>query len=294
MGLEIREITSKERAIYSALIDASFGLLAPLSYLDDFPVWDPEVPNQWCRYQIGAWSEGTFVGTASLRIVNYQPSTGEAIHLGLIGAVATHPSFQGKGIASQLLEKIINEGERKKVNLFSLWGSESHLYKNKGFEFAGLQIRSPLNKIKLEGPTLKHFEIREGLSDSVFSFFLSRKYGVLYDPEDLLWMKKQKNVIWRSVWVDGEIEAYCAWNRGIDLPNMIHELGGSEEGRRTLLEAVSVSHPHLELMHHPCLEKRGIISSAPIEFLAQFRLGVESERVPGLIGEIWLSGMDSC
>lgn len=289
-----RQVLPTDLSEYGALIDSAFALTDPLHYLADFPVWDPSLLNQKNRYQLGGWSGGELVATASLRLSNYQVESGKAFKLGLIGAVAAKAGFQGKGLGSKLLESLITEGESRDVDAFVLWGSESGLYSKNGFSFAGLQIRSSFDRLKIEGDILEGFEVRSGWSEEIVRHLIARENGLLYQESDGIWLERHTGVEWRTLWWEGKCIAYCGWNRGIDLANLIHELGGTEIGIRTLLDYISKRYTFLEVLHHPGLSKTGISSSAESEHLAQIRITGKTNPIRDVIDELWFSGMDSC
>lgn len=292
--IDWRPIAPADLLEYGALIDTAFSLTPPLHYLADFPVWDPTILKQPNRFQLGGWKEGKLAATASLRLVNYRFISGKVAKLGLIGAVATSPEFRGNGFGSQVIESLIREGESREVDAFILWGAESPLYTRLGFQFAGLQVRSTFDHLKIEGKLLEGFEIRTGWEEAIAEHLLTRKLGLLYQDADILWLSKHPGVEWRTLWMDGKCVAYCGWNRGIDLPNLIHELGGDEIGMRTLLDFLSRRYSFLELLHHPSLLKIGVSSEAEVESLAQIRICGDLNPIHEVLDELWFSGMDSC
>lgn len=289
-----RTIAPTDAQEYGALIDTAFGLVTPLHYLADFPVWDPTLFNQTNRFQLGGWSDGKLVATASLRFVKYRLASGMIAKLGLIGAVAISPELQGQGLGTKLLEALIAEGEAREVDALILWGAESPLYVRQGFKFGGRQVRSTFDHLQIEGELLEGFEIRTGWDEVIAEHLLSRKTGLLYQDADILWLSRHGSVEWRTLWMDGKCVAYCGWNRGIDLANLVHELGGSEIGMRTLLDFLSRRYSFLELLHHPSMSRIGVHSRAEIEFLAQFRIAHEVSPIREALDELWFSGMDSC
>lgn len=278
----------------SLLLDRAFELSSPKSYLDDFPVWDPKLMPAENRHQIGGFHGNRIVSTASIRFAKYRFQDGTEKTLGLIGAVATHPDFGEKGYASEAIELVIHEGERRGVDAYVLWGSESPIYKRRLFAFAGKQIQVPLRALTLPKSTIEGFEFRSGWDVAIAEHLLARKAGILYANSDLLWLSRHKNVEWRTLWLDGKCAAYAAWNRGIDLPNIIHELDGEPAACIALLGLIQARHGYLEWIAHPDRIAGwglGVRDGIPVEPLAQFRLRtIEAGRVDSM----WFSGMDSC
>jgi GNAT superfamily N-acetyltransferase len=279
---------------YSALLDRAFSLQAPSSYLADFPIWDPSLAVGDKRYQVGGWQGNRLVATASLRCAEYVFEDATKATFGLIGAVASDPEFRGKGYGSEALERVLREGRRRGVRSFALWGSESPIYAERGFRFGGVQLRTPLRKLTVQGKTLHGFEVRNGWDDVIAERLSARKTGVTYDSDDRAWLSKHRGVEWRTLWLDGECLAYCGWNRGIDLPNIVHELEGAPEGVRSLLTFIAGRYPDLELLHHPRHAALGLRALASTESLAQFLFEDTASGLADRVDTVWFSGMDSC
>ena len=278
-----RVLDATHRREYSLLIDRAFGLTPPKSFLADFPVWDPATVPFGGRHQVGGFHGPRLVATASIRTVDYRFPDGTTTKLGLIGAVATHPEFASRGY-----------GDRRGANAFALWGSESPVYRNRKFEFGGNQLRVSIRSLRLPKTVVAGYDFRTGWDSTIGEHLLARTAGVVYRESDLLWLSRHANVEWRTLWIDGRCLAYAGWNRGIDLPNIIHELDGDPGVCLTLLRLLQERYPVLDWIAHPgLLERWGIrgAESAPVERLAQFRL---RNLAPDRLGSIWLSGMDSC
>jgi GNAT superfamily N-acetyltransferase len=294
ISLTWRTLTSADSREVSPLLDQSFDLKPPHSYLRDFPVWDPAITPSPNRFQVGGFLGDKLVSTASLRVADYRFHNGSTSKFGLVGAVATHPEHLKKGFATEALSQVIQEGERRSVETFVLWGSESPLYVNQKFKFSGLQTRVPLRSLVIPKTILKGFELRMGWDEVIGEFILNRNVGLQYAPSDLLWLSRHPSVEWRTFWLDGKCLAYCAWNRGIDLPNMIHELDGDHGAVLTLLRFMQERYPELEwITHSDFISKLGIegSESGVHENLAQFR----GENIDSsFTNRIWFSGMDSC
>jgi len=289
-----RVLGANDRGEYARLVDRAFGLAAPETLFSDFPVWDPEIVPSPNRHQVGGFQGTRLVATASLRMVDYLFLDGFSAKFGLVGAVATHPDFSGRGYAGEALALIIREGERRGANAFALWGSEISLYRNLSFEFAGDQLRAPIRSLRLPKTVVTGYDFRTGWDSTIAEHLLSRKSGVRYSDADILWLSRHPRIEWRTLWIDGKCLAYAGWNRGIDLPNIIHELDGDPGVCLTLLRLLQERYPSLEWIAHPGLLANwgiGGTESATREKLAQFRLrDLPRER----LGSIWFSGMDSC
>jgi GNAT superfamily N-acetyltransferase len=292
--LRWQSLVSDNRAEYASSLDRAFGLSKPQSYLDDFPVWDPATTLSEMRYQIGGWFGNRLVTTASVRFVEYAFDESATFPIGLIGAVATHPEFRGRGFGSESLDLLLQAGRKRGVRAYALWGAESPLYAKRGFRFGGVQLRTALAHVAIEGSHVTGFEVRNGWDPEIARHLLARRTGVRYRDEDVRWLSRHRGVEWRTLWLDGNCLAYCGWNRGIDLPNILHEIEGSPEGVRALLGFMKSRYPQLELLHHPRHAALGVRALASAEALAQFLFEGADHPFAARTDEIWFSGMDSC
>lgn len=297
---EIRWTTLSEpyQREYSDLLDRAFSLTGNTHYLQDFPIWDPALSLGAERYQISAWRGNRLITSASIRFTRYRWLSGDETSLGLIGAVVTHPDFQKKGFASEAIDYLLHEGLRKKVDVFALWGSESALYRRKGFRFGGNQTRIVLRDLPLKQNALSGYQIRKEYDPDVVSILRARESGVIYTAADRTWVSKHRNVQWRTLWKEGSCLGFLAFERGIDLPNMIHELEGREDVMIALLTEMQRERPELELLVHPSrlteLGVHGFKSANPIESLAQFRIQPGAIFTAVDLESLWFSGLDSC
>lgn len=288
---------------YSDLVDRAFSLTGSAHYLHDFPIWDPSLALGVIRHQISAWRGNRLIASASIHFTKYRGLSGDETSVGLIGAVVTHPDFQKKGLASEAIDYLLHEGLRRKVEVFALWGSESALYKRKGFRFGGKQMRIALTNLSLKKNTLSGYEIRKAYDPEVVSVLRARKIGVIYTAADRDWISNHRNVQWRTLWKEGNCLGFLAFQRGIDLTNMIHELEGNKDVIIALLTELYAEHPELELLVHPsrlpeiCTENAtspGTTALEPEEHLAQFRVQPGAVFTDVDLQTLWFSGLDSC
>jgi GNAT superfamily N-acetyltransferase len=283
---------------YSDVLDRAFDVPTGGRYLDDFPIWNPATPMGDSRYQLCGWRGNRLVSTASIRFARYKWLSGDETPMGLIGAVATHPEFVRRGLASEAMGFLLQEGLRRKVEVFALWGAESSVYSRKQFKFGGKQVRVPLSSLSLRKAGSEGLTIKSGYSPEIVSILRSRESGLIYSAGDRTWIDKHKNTEWRTAWRGNQCVAYVAWNRGIDLKGIIHEAEGNDDALIAILSGLKSSNPSLELLVHPtrvadfCEEGVSIPESG--EFLAQFRVQPGAIFSEIEMDSIWLSGMDSC
>jgi GNAT superfamily N-acetyltransferase len=139
---------------FSNLLDLSFPVDKNSRFLDDFPIWD-------CKFHVdsvqrlGLFYGERLVSSCAVRYGDLKNLNPALRHLTtpviLIGAVATHPFWRGKGLASLLVDRAIAWGENQGAALALLWGSEHTFYQRLGFELCGEQIRVPFAKNESPG-----------------------------------------------------------------------------------------------------------------------------------------------
>lgn len=279
-----------------ALLDQSFGLKGSDHYLEDFPIWNPEAPiPEDRRYQIGGWMGNRLVTSASLRIAGYRWNANDQTKIGMIGAVCTHPEFAGKGFAGEAIEFLLLEAMKRKLEVLVLWGSESSLYEKKRFRFGGKQIRVLLSALELPSPS-HDFEFRRGWTPEILGMLFNRKTGVQYHADDSVWIAHHRNTEILTAWKNGTCAGFAAWNRGIDLENMIHEVEGEKDVKIALLHQLKKENSQLEFLAHP-REVESLTGNKPvlhIEYLAQFRTLPNAIFSDAEMDAVWFSGFDAC
>ncbi|MBC7385182.1 MAG: GNAT family N-acetyltransferase [Cryobacterium sp.] len=285
---------------YTNLLDGAFSLAAPASYLSDFPFWNPGITDHAAnRFQIGGWLDDRLVSSASLRLADYRSISLKIIKMGFVGAVCTHPDFSGKGFAGEALDLILEEGITQGVSVFALWGSESSLYEKRKFVSGGKQIRLPISEMNFKrfgSIENSGIEILAGWNDEILHLLADRDFGIVYQETDLAWLRRQQSSAYRTAWRGEKCVGFIAWNRGIDLTNLIHECEGEETAKRALLCSAQFENPALEwLTSEQTLKK--ISSNVPdlkFEYLAQFRVRDGTKITEEEMNRLWFSGFDSC
>ncbi len=157
------------------------------------------------------------------------------IPVALIGGVAVEQDFQNKGIAKQLINRLISENTTH-VSLFFLWSNLIEFYlKFKFYPCIGMaeSIASPenLNEIladeKFDQTLYKDLNAQDKEKiKTLYNDTLLRKYSSLSRSNDD-WKTIEKITsanlfIYRN---KKDIEAYFFINKGQDLTNIIHEFG---------------------------------------------------------------------
>ena len=222
---EIRELTNAELPQLNKLVSESFGYESPHSFFDDFPIWKSLIVKRF-----GIFSGNRLIAHAGIRFCEMQTDSGVNVPVAMIGAVATDEEFRGQGLSSRILTELCALSEQHHCDWTILWGSEHDFYKKFGFELQGEQFQGQL--IELEDlPENAIPKIKRGWNHKIFEFLSHEKSGVLLKPEDHEWMSNHKTVNW---FYQEEPFAFVGFERGLDLPHMIHEYGGDEKGLKLL------------------------------------------------------------
>jgi GNAT superfamily N-acetyltransferase len=267
---------------FSALLDSSFPVPKGGRFLDDFPIWDPAFQlssvERWGTLEQGSPPEGGEILTscAGLRMAQLKGTGGATLSIALIGAVATDARYRGKGLATQVVKRAIRSAVSKRAGLIFLWSSQHSFYRRLGFEFCGQQVQLSLqdllsqqSKIISSTDTYRKFQIRTGWNPALLSCLVKRTSGLVLNDSDLGWLGAHQNVQWFYIEENGDLQAYAALGRGIDLENRIHEWGGASEPLFAILKEINQQCPQAALLGSPALlrERKFDFAESQVEFL---------------------------
>ncbi len=279
-------------ASFSELLDEAFGLEPQKHFLSDFPVWGVGAdPRRSIRF--GAWDGDRLVACIGARIAWLQMPEGERHRVCLIGAVATALSHRGRGIASRLVSLACRWAEDRQAQLVVLWGSEHKMYQRLGFELCGRQVRVPIREIVQEAAM--GGELGRGWVPAIWDRLRCRKTGLLLEDGDLVWMREHRGTQWYWSGSRENPSAYAAVGRGIDLPGMVHEWGGSDtRTMRALFAQIARESPDAEVLGSPWLmSEAGLVQrSLPIENLCLARVIDPSAKKLLESDALWFWGLD--
>lgn len=238
---------------FSALEDEAFGVVAPGHYLDDFPIWDSSLTHAvGTTFRLGAFDGDRLIAAAGVRLVELKNSGGP-LTAALIGAVATHPEYRGRGLATQLVSLAVEWAGERGAALAVLWGSEHRLYAKIGFTPCGTQASIPLRSLVSAGSKTS---VSEGWTAGILKALKSRPQGVSIRDVDRAWLAAHKNVRWFWTGSPEQAGAYAALGRGIDLSHFVHEWGGTRADLIAVLNKIHVADPEAKLLGTPELFKQ--------------------------------------
>lgn len=225
-----RELTAAELPQLNQLVSESFGYVSPHTFFDDFPIWESDRVKRF-----GIFNDEALVAHVGVRLFEMKmPHHEKSVPMAMIGAVATSDSYRGQGLSSKLLQHAIDYSESQNCDWTLLWGSEHDFYKKFGFELHGEQFQAPLTELE-DLPENKIPHIKKGWTPKIFEYLSNQSTGVQLSEKDRLWMANHQTVSW---FYHEEPFAYVGFERGLDLPNIIHEYGGNEEALREILAYV--------------------------------------------------------
>lgn len=251
-ALTLRPIASAvEYRQFSDLLDLAFELPAGSRFFDDFPIWE-KMRGQPALRAMGFYAPKIgLVAAAAARTARLNLGAFlENLPVGIIGGVATHPDWRGQGLATRLVENLVNKLAVQKVSLAVLWGSEHEFYRRLGFALCGRQMIVPLNQIS--HPVIKQKnEVYRCWCPAIFDQMRARVGGLILNEEDRFWIAAHKNVKWYWTGPKQRPLAYAGFGRGIDLNYLVHEWGGEKDSLQQILAVISEEHPGAALLGAP-------------------------------------------
>jgi len=284
-----QRLSSSDEKSFESLLNSTFPVPVGRSFFDDFPIW-----KDWNHPQLevfGVLLDGRVASSAACRIGRLKAPQGE-LKVGMIGAVATLPEVRGQGWASDCVAWASQRLEKKGVDLILLWGGEHAFYERLGFHLRGVQGRALLSSVQVSHERTTEYEeedLLDGWKDGIFEVLKTRSFGVVLEEGDRNWVAAHQNVHWYSVERNGQILAYAALGRGMDLQGIVHEWGGCPHGLRRLLAVVLRDFPEAQIIGPPSLLEA--VLEVPSDQIIRENLALVKELNSSLIEQV--GGMDS-
>lgn len=197
--------------------------------------------------------------------------------IGLIGSVATHPDYRGRGFATQLIQKACAELKKRGCLVAVLWSDQKDFYLPLGFHRAGREqdVRfSPeiaKNDVGVVRPM--NFEQDAHLIWRLYQKQPCRLDRSLEEQKKLLKTPKAQVFVTEK---EGRLSSYIVVNKGADFTDYIHEWGGEiSEVQRNILfcqRNIFTAHP-LTLI-------------APLDYDISMLKQISQEKWEGVLGLI--------
>lgn len=280
--IEIREIPPEQAGLVNALVTREFPYQGNHRYFDDFPVWGSDRV-----VRLGAFSGSTLLSHAGYRLARMKTPAG-TVPVALIGAVATDGAHRGKGLSTRLLNEVLARIDRSDAEWTLLWGSEHDFYARFGFRPEGRQCRALIADLSISPKDLS--APAQGLTDAILQDLMRQESGIELTPADAGWLSAHQTVAWYSL---KSPFAWIAYQKGLDMPNIVHEAGGDPEGIRKLLFQIYRMNPSAEILGTSRkLQTLGFPSAA----LFEENLCLARPRKSGMIWNpgFWVSGLSAC
>lgn len=294
---EIREIPESEVERVNALVSRAFSYPPGGRFLDDFPIWRGKGVIRLGLFVGGELASHVGVRFASMKTSGAPEAGPTSIGLtpvALIGGVATAEAHRGKGHSTALLTEALKRIDSSPAQWTLLWGSEHEFYRKFGFTSQGRQARALLADLSINTQEVPSGTPKAGFAgatgEAIFADLCARKSGIEFTAADRSWVFDQKTVEWYSL--DAPF-AYVAYQRGLDMKNIVHEAGGALPGVMKLLLQVYRRNPDAEILGRPAdLLALGLDPA----FWLEEPLCLARPRVAGTPWnpQFWVSGLSSC
>jgi hypothetical protein len=194
-------------------------------------------------------------------------------------------------LAGLLLDEAVSLVDRAGVKTTCLWGEPLTLYQRRGFEPVGEQKIFTLAGLGLgagNAPASIAGRISREFSPLLLPLMQKRPAGLVRTFADADLLVRHKNTHWMYLTEPlGTPAAFIAWGRGVDLPGIVHEWGGTAEGVHALLGDALKQIPGLMIVgRNEEFKDLGIFESTAIH-------SMPVALVRGVVpNNLWIWGLD--
>ncbi len=169
----------------------------------------------------------------------------------LIGGIAINQNYQGQGLFRKFFEDCLNPSQ-KSTSLYILWSDLSELYSKLGFYEVGIQDQLGLQKFNMAtiSKCFKQVSWRD-LKDKEFRRIIQIHEQFTSNKEKLVYLERTpkiwnelKNISSTNLFLyypenTNQFEGYFFINKGMDLPNIIHDYGCTPKYERDFFSLLS-------------------------------------------------------
>ncbi|MEO6710991.1 MAG: GNAT family N-acetyltransferase [Planctomycetota bacterium] len=216
---------SLERAL--ALMERCLRPAGAASLAAEFPlVFEERFSGRVVTYQ----EQGDVRSTCAL-LVRDLVIEQSRLRVGLIGSVATQPSWRGRGLASRVLEAAEHSLAREGCAIALLWADDPEFYAARGYRTIGWEIDFVLTFESL-ATIVSDATLRALAPDDVAAIHrLYSRHAARTDRSEaetaaLLECPGMTTLVLQR---DRDVAAYACLGRGGDFANTVHEWGGGED-----------------------------------------------------------------
>ena len=168
--------------------------------------------------------------------------------IALLGGISVHKDFRGQGLFKKLMDYVVRKFENK-VSLFILWSDLKDLYNKFSFYEAGVVFQTG-NMNLSENKSIEFFFEKTKLSRLNKSDIKELKLIYEnYSKKNLTYIERNdshwtmlKNITSCDLYLykrEGQIQGYFFANKGLDLQNIIHEIGIKDNFKKEFLDYIS-------------------------------------------------------
>ena len=222
---------SLERAL--ALMERCLRPAGAASLAAEFPlVFEERFSGRVVTYQ----EKGDVRSTCAL-LVRDLVLEGSRLRVGLIGSVATQPSWRGRGLASRVLEEAEHSLAREGCAAALLWADDPDFYAARGYRAIGWEIDFVLPLESLAS-VVSDATLRALAPDDVAAVHrLYSRHSARADRSEvetaaLLECPGMTTLVLQR---ERDVAAYACLGRGGDFANTVHEWGGGEDDVMALI-----------------------------------------------------------
>lgn len=244
------ELRPADSSQIEELVNASFPVEPGRSFFDDFPAWRSDRALWLALFD----SDHRAVAAAGALPGEWiMDSKGSSMMIVRIGGVVTRESSRGRGLASRIVEVLVENARTAGAQACVLWGQDSPLYRRLGFEPFGRQVRAPLAALLTDYErTPGILRLEEGLSQDILNALNESRIrwgGVRLSASEAQEIHQYQNTRWvRVLDSEGTLCGYGAFGKGIDLGFQLHEWGGTNESIRMVGRWALSLEPRAEIM----------------------------------------------
>ena len=234
----VRVLDAADRARWLDAIDRWMELPAGHDVATTFPLLHADTARSTC---FGAFDGERLLASAcvrrtSVRLMDHE----ELIPMCFIGTVCCDPAVRRQGLASTVLDAVLDAEQHVGTRFAILWTNSSTLYERAGFENVGVETALEFDRAQVAALLTRGGGLsREAsLSDlmTVSQLHAAKDCGATRTPDDWLTALACRDlqvVVHQSF--DGQIDAYAMRGKGADFPAWWHEIGGDDAAVAALL-----------------------------------------------------------
>ncbi len=157
--------------------------------------------------------------------------------LGLVGNVATHQSFRGRGVMKSLLDELVRRAAAQGLDALILWSDLSSFYQKMGFVALGEELRWRINRRILSPSVPKTNRFSFCQASQADSDLTRQCFELRYKQFPTLERSSSENSLIHKIPAmflatihdhSGRLLAYGLMGKGYDMAGVVHEWGSQD------------------------------------------------------------------